>query len=159
MTITVQIPTALRRLTAGVSQSRVGRESSGTVFRARRAVPRADCAPAGRTGQIRRFLNVYVNEEDIRFLGGPSIRFRKETKSYSCPQSPAARASCHPEPALSFALRNAMRSRRTPTVFGAGSCVFGRRPSYVVIYPKLTDAGSSSFIARLRPLQDDAGLV
>ena len=26
-------------------------------------------------GQVRRFLNVYVNEEDIRFLGGPSYAF------------------------------------------------------------------------------------
>jgi molybdopterin converting factor small subunit len=27
-------------------------------------------------GQIRRFLNVYVNEEDIRFLGGPTYAFK-----------------------------------------------------------------------------------
>ena len=27
-------------------------------------------------GQIRRFLNVYVNEEDIRFLGGNAYAFR-----------------------------------------------------------------------------------
>jgi molybdopterin synthase sulfur carrier subunit len=25
---------------------------------------------------VRRFLNVYVNEEDIRFLGGPSYAFQ-----------------------------------------------------------------------------------
>jgi molybdopterin converting factor small subunit len=28
-------------------------------------------------GQIRRFLNIYVNEEDIRFLGGPSYAFQE----------------------------------------------------------------------------------
>ena len=28
------------------------------------------------SGQIRRFLNVYVNEEDIRFLGGASYAFQ-----------------------------------------------------------------------------------
>ena len=28
------------------------------------------------TGQIRRFLNVYVNEEDIRFLGGNNYAFQ-----------------------------------------------------------------------------------
>ena len=28
-------------------------------------------------GQIRRFLNVYVNEEDIRFLGGPTYAFQE----------------------------------------------------------------------------------
>jgi len=27
-------------------------------------------------GEVRRFLNVYVNDEDIRFLGGPSYRFQ-----------------------------------------------------------------------------------
>src|SRR5205814_32390 len=27
-------------------------------------------------GEIRRFLNVYVNEEDIRFLGGPGYAFQ-----------------------------------------------------------------------------------
>ena len=27
-------------------------------------------------GEIRRFLNVYVNEEDIRFLGGPAYAFQ-----------------------------------------------------------------------------------
>ena len=27
-------------------------------------------------GEIRRFLNVYVNEEDIRFLGGPGYTFQ-----------------------------------------------------------------------------------
>ena len=28
-------------------------------------------------GEIRRFLNVYVNEEDIRFLGGPTYSFQE----------------------------------------------------------------------------------
>jgi sulfur-carrier protein len=28
-------------------------------------------------GQVRRFLNIYVNEEDIRFLGGPSYAFQE----------------------------------------------------------------------------------
>lgn len=28
------------------------------------------------TGQVRRFLNIYVNEEDIRFLGGDGYAFQ-----------------------------------------------------------------------------------
>ncbi len=28
-------------------------------------------------GQVRRFINFYVNEEDIRFLGGNSYKFRE----------------------------------------------------------------------------------
>jgi len=27
-------------------------------------------------GEVRRFLNVYVNDEDIRFLGGPQYAFQ-----------------------------------------------------------------------------------
>ena len=29
------------------------------------------------SGQIRRFLNIYVNEEDIRFLGGENYSFKE----------------------------------------------------------------------------------
>jgi molybdopterin converting factor small subunit len=29
-------------------------------------------------GQVRRFLNIYVNEEDIRFLGGPAYAFQED---------------------------------------------------------------------------------
>jgi sulfur-carrier protein len=28
-------------------------------------------------GQLRRFLNIYVNDEDIRFLGGPAYSFQE----------------------------------------------------------------------------------
>jgi molybdopterin converting factor small subunit len=28
-------------------------------------------------GQVRRFVNIYVNEEDIRFLGGNDYKFRE----------------------------------------------------------------------------------
>jgi molybdopterin converting factor small subunit len=31
----------------------------------------------GDDGQIRRFINFYVNEEDIRFLGGPHYAFQE----------------------------------------------------------------------------------
>ena len=31
-------------------------------------------------GQIRRFLNVYVNEEDIRFLGGDELRLLRRRR-------------------------------------------------------------------------------
>ena len=29
------------------------------------------------SGQVRRFVNIYVNEEDIRFLGGNNYQFRE----------------------------------------------------------------------------------
>ena len=31
----------------------------------------------GEDGQVRKFINFYVNEEDIRFLGGPGYAFQE----------------------------------------------------------------------------------
>jgi molybdopterin converting factor small subunit len=28
------------------------------------------------SGQVRRFINIYVNDEDVRFLGGDAYEFR-----------------------------------------------------------------------------------
>ena len=72
MTITVQIPTALRRHTAGEAKITCSAANLGELFSVLdEKFP--DLRPHLRdeAGQIRRFLNVYVNEEDIRFLGGP----------------------------------------------------------------------------------------
>ena len=78
MPITIEIPTAFRRFTNGA--------------------PRVDCTavtiadalndltsrfPALQrhvrddSGQIRQFLNIYLNEEDIRFLGGESCSLKE----------------------------------------------------------------------------------
>jgi molybdopterin converting factor small subunit len=38
--------------------------------------PQLKLQPRDEAGEIRRFLNVYVNEEDIRFLGGPGYTFQ-----------------------------------------------------------------------------------
>jgi len=76
MPITVQIPTALRRLTAGVPSITCAVTNLGELFQLLdEKFP--DLKPHLRDdqGQIRRFLNIYVNEEDIRFLGGPAYIF------------------------------------------------------------------------------------
>jgi molybdopterin synthase sulfur carrier subunit len=77
MSITVQIPTALRRHTAGVGKLDCSAANLGELFSVLDA-QFPDLKPHLRdeTGQIRRFLNVYVNEEDIRFLGGPTYTFQ-----------------------------------------------------------------------------------
>jgi molybdopterin converting factor small subunit len=77
MTITVQIPTALRRHTSGVERITCGAANLGELFSALdQQFP--DLKPHLRddAGQIRRFLNIYVNEEDIRFLGGNTYAFQ-----------------------------------------------------------------------------------
>ena len=77
MAITVQIPTALRRHTAGVANLNCSAAHLDELL-ALLSEKFPDLKPHLRdeTGQVRRFLNVYVNEEDIRFLGGPSYAFQ-----------------------------------------------------------------------------------
>ena len=78
MPITVQIPTALRRHTAGVSSISCAAANLNELFSVLdEKFP--DLKPHLRDdqGEIRRFLNVYVNEEDIRFLGGKGYAFQE----------------------------------------------------------------------------------
>src|SRR5205814_5923248 len=77
MNITVQIPTALRRHTSGVERITCAATNLGELFFALdQQFP--DLKPHLRddAGQVRRFLNIYVNEEDIRFLGGNTYAFQ-----------------------------------------------------------------------------------
>jgi sulfur-carrier protein len=77
MAITVQIPTPLRRHTAGVSSVSCAATSLGELFSVLdEKFPELKTHLRDESGQVRRFLNIYVNEEDIRFLGGPSYAFK-----------------------------------------------------------------------------------
>jgi sulfur-carrier protein len=78
MPIKVQIPAALRRHTAGVGSITCAAANLDELFSVLdEKFP--DLKPHLRDdkGHIRRFLNVYVNEEDIRFLGGPAYAFQE----------------------------------------------------------------------------------
>jgi molybdopterin synthase sulfur carrier subunit len=77
MTITVQIPTALRRLTSGNAKLTCTASNLGELFSVLdQQFPDLKPHLRDESGQTRRFLNVYVNEEDIRFLGGNSYAFQ-----------------------------------------------------------------------------------
>jgi molybdopterin synthase sulfur carrier subunit len=77
MTITVQIPTALRRHTAGTAKTTCSATNIDELFTALdQQFPGLKPHLHDEAGQIRRFLNVYVNEEDIRFLGGNQYTFQ-----------------------------------------------------------------------------------
>jgi molybdopterin synthase sulfur carrier subunit len=69
MPVTVRIPTQLRSLTGGASESSV---DGGTVAEVLKALDAAHPGFAERifdeSGGLRRFVNVFVAEEDIRFL-------------------------------------------------------------------------------------------
>jgi molybdopterin synthase sulfur carrier subunit len=77
MNITVQIPSALRRHTGGTANVACSATNLDELFSALDAqFPSLKAHLRDESGQIRRFLNVYVNEEDIRFLGGASYAFQ-----------------------------------------------------------------------------------
>jgi sulfur-carrier protein len=77
MAITVQIPTALRRHTDGVGKLDCSAANISELFSVLdETFPQLKPHLRDEAGEIRRFLNVYVNEEDIRFLGGPSYAFQ-----------------------------------------------------------------------------------
>lgn len=72
MAIEVRVPTILRGYTGG--QKAVSAEGS-TVAELIDDLDRNHQGIKARVvddGQIRRFINVYVNDEDVRFSGGPS---------------------------------------------------------------------------------------
>lgn len=78
MNITVQIPTALRRHTDGVAKVSCAAANLDELFSALDTkFPGLKQHLRDDSGQIRRFLNVYVNEEDIRFLGGAGYAFKE----------------------------------------------------------------------------------
>lgn len=71
MAVTVNIPTPLRKLTNNESEVAVEAGSVGDLVEA------LDAAYSGiaeklldEKGDIRRYVNVFVNDEDIRFLDG-----------------------------------------------------------------------------------------
>jgi molybdopterin synthase sulfur carrier subunit len=70
MSITVSIPTAFRRHTEGLGSFDCPATDLDGLFDALEVrFPELKPHLRDEQGKIRRFLNVYVNDEDIRFLG------------------------------------------------------------------------------------------
>jgi len=78
MPITVEIPTAFRRFTNGAPKIDC---SATTIAEALNQLttrfPDLSRHVRDEQGQIRQFLKVYLNEEDIRFLGGESCSVKE----------------------------------------------------------------------------------
>jgi molybdopterin synthase sulfur carrier subunit len=69
MPVKVRIPTPLRKLTGDEELVEVGPGTVGGAFaELQRRFPGIQERLLDEAGQVRRFVNVYVNEEDIRFL-------------------------------------------------------------------------------------------
>jgi len=77
MAITIEIPTAFRRFTEGTPKLA---STASTVAEALNDLtaryPALSRHVRDEQGQVRQFLNVYLNEEDIRFLGGESCSLK-----------------------------------------------------------------------------------
>jgi molybdopterin synthase sulfur carrier subunit len=71
MTVSVRIPTILRTFTGGAAEVTA---AAGTLREVIAGLDAAYPGIAGRivddTGKLRRFVNVYVGEEDVRFAQG-----------------------------------------------------------------------------------------
>ncbi len=71
MTVTIRVPTTLRTLTAGESEVQV---DPGTVGEVLQHLNAAHPGFAERIldddGNLRRFVNVFVDDDDVRFMDG-----------------------------------------------------------------------------------------
>ena len=71
MSILIRIPAPLRAVTAGESEVRVDGESvDAALGQLEGRFPEIRRRLRDEAGEIRRFVNLYVNGEDIRFLSG-----------------------------------------------------------------------------------------
>lgn len=71
MSISVRIPTPLRKLTDGADEVAVEAVDVAALIDAlEKAHPGMKERLCDESGDIRRFVNIYVNDEDVRFLQG-----------------------------------------------------------------------------------------
>ena len=71
MAVTVRIPTPLQRLTNGQGEVACeGKTVNELLANLEKQYPGVKERLCDQTGQLRKFVNIFVNEEDIRFLQG-----------------------------------------------------------------------------------------
>jgi molybdopterin converting factor small subunit len=77
LSIRVLLPAAFARHTAGTKQVQSEANSlSGLVDDLGIKFPELGSHIRDEDGTLRKFINVYVNDEDIRFLGGETYQFQ-----------------------------------------------------------------------------------
>ena len=71
MAVTIRIPTTLRPLTAGAREVEVDGSTVGEALASLEAShPGFGSRILAESGALRRFVNVFVSDEDVRFLEG-----------------------------------------------------------------------------------------
>ena len=77
MSIHVTLPTAFIRHTEGQKTFDSDAENlTGLLAQIDRNYPGLGTQIKDEKGELRRFINIYVNDEDIRFLGGEAYAFQ-----------------------------------------------------------------------------------
>ena len=89
MAITVKIPTQLRDAAGGAAQVQAEGDTVGEALESVFAVHGELRDRLYQDGDLRRFVNVYIGGEDIRFLDGLRRPCPRAGSSRSCPPSPA----------------------------------------------------------------------
>ena len=78
MAVRVRIPTPLRAMTKGSADVQVTADTVGDLIEdLERQFPGMRERLVEEGGEIRRFINIYVNEEDIRFLQGAKTALKQ----------------------------------------------------------------------------------
>ncbi len=78
MGITVRVPTPLRRLTDGQGEVEVeARTVKEAIEKLEEMYPGFKERILDENGEVRRFVNLYVNDEDIRFLKGVDTELKE----------------------------------------------------------------------------------
>ena len=77
MPIKVILPTAFTRHTDGQKHfDSAAEDLPGLLADIDQSFPALATQIKGEDGKLRRFINIYVNDEDIRFLGGETYAFQ-----------------------------------------------------------------------------------
>jgi sulfur-carrier protein len=78
MAVLVRIPTPLRAMTKGAAEVQVTADTVGDLITdLERQYPGMRDRLVEESGEIRRFINIYVNQEDIRFLQGEKTALKQ----------------------------------------------------------------------------------
>ncbi|WP_213807310.1 MoaD/ThiS family protein [Granulicella sp. dw_53] len=77
MSVKVFIPTAFTRHTDGCKQfDSAASNLPGLLADIDQSFPALSTQIKDENGKLRRFINIYINDEDIRFLGGETYAFQ-----------------------------------------------------------------------------------
>lgn len=77
MSVKVVLPTAFVRHTDGKKQfASAASDLPGLLADIDQTFPALGTQIKGDDGKLRRFINIYINDEDIRFLGGDAYSFK-----------------------------------------------------------------------------------